>query len=251
MSIERVERESHILGQLARDGVLTVSALAKDLGVSEVTIRTDLRNLEDRGALVRTHGGAEAAGYRNVLERRLQHASEKERIAAAAAELVRDFDQIMIEAGTTCAQIVPHLTGRKGVQILTNSTLVVRQARANSALSVILAGGNFHRPSESLVGPLTLRNITEFNVRLAFFGTDGFSVDGGLTTGFAEGAEVIRAMKARAAESWLVADSSKYGQAGFVQVCALGEVSGVITDNQMSEQHQLELKNSGVETRYV
>ncbi|MFZ0529041.1 MAG: DeoR/GlpR family DNA-binding transcription regulator [Propionicimonas sp.] len=251
MTIERTERESYMLGQLAREGSLSVSALARNLGVSEVTIRTDLRNLEDRGALVRTHGGAEATGYRNVLERQLQHASEKDRIAAAAAELVQDHDHITIEAGTTCAQIVNHLSGRKGVQILTNSTLVVRQARLNPALSVILCGGTFHRPSESLVGPIALRTIAEFNVRLAFFGTDGFSVAGGLTTGFAEGAEVIRAIKSRAAESWLVADSSKYGQAGFVHVTELGALTGVITDTGLSAEAKNDLNSSGLEVRYV
>ncbi len=251
MTIERTERESYILGQLARDGFLTVSGLSRNLKVSEVTIRTDLRNLEERGVLVRTHGGAEATGYRTVLERQLQHAGEKDRIAAAAAELVRDFDHIMIEAGTTCAQIVTHLSGRKGVQILTNSTLVLRQARLNPALTVILVGGAFHRPSESLVGPVTLRNLADFNVRLAFFGTDGFSVAGGLTTGFAEGADVIRAMQARAVESWLVADSAKYDQAGFVAVSDLGALTGVITDVGLPADAQSDLNNSGLEVRYV
>lgn len=251
MSIERIERESYILGQLARDGALTVSNLAKNLGVSEVTIRTDLRNLEDRGVLVRTHGGAEAAGYRHVLERQLQHAPQKDRIAAAAAGLVRDFDHIMIEAGTTCARIVAELAPRKGVQILTNSTLVVRQARLNPNLTVILSGGTFHRPSESLVGPVALQTIADFNVRLAFFGTDGFSRAGGLTTGFAEGAEVIRAMQARAAESWLVTDSSKYNQAGFVAVTGLDNLTGVITDSALDAASQQDLNSSGLDVRYV
>ena len=129
--------------------------------------------------------------------------------------------------------------------------MVVRQARLNPGLSVILSGGTFHRPSESLVGPVALRTIADFNVRLAFFGTDGFSLAGGLTTGFAEGAEVIRAMKARAAESWLIADSSKYGQAGFVSVTGLDELTGVITDSGLSAESQEDLNSSGLEVRYV
>lgn len=251
MSIERNERESSILSRLVREGSLTVAGLARDLGVSEVTIRADLRNLEERGLLARTHGGAEATGYRNVLERQLQHVPQKDRIAAEAAELVRDFDHILIEAGTTCAQIVNHLGGRRGVQILTNSTLVVRQARLQPAVSVILTGGVFNRTSESLVGPVALRTIEDFNVRLAFFGTDGFTAGSGLTTGFAEGAEVIRAMKARAEETWLVADSSKYGRAGFVRVLDLGEVTGVITDADLPEDARQDLLFSGPTVRFV
>jgi DeoR family galactitol utilization operon repressor len=251
MSIERTERESAILARLAREGSLSVAGLSKQLGVSEVTIRTDLRTLEERGLLARTHGGAEATGYRNVLERQLQHSREKSLIAAAAAELVQDNDLIMIEAGTTCAEIVAHLGSRKGVQILTNSTLVLRHARLHANLTVILTGGTFHRTSESLVGPSALRAVDDFNVRLAFFGTDGFSADRGLTTAFAEGAEVIRAMKARAAESWLVADSSKYAHAGFVSVMDLAGLTGVITDSGLPAEARTELTHSGVDVRFV
>lgn len=251
MSIERTERESLILGRLAREGTLSVAGLSKQLGVSEVTIRTDLRALEERGLLARTHGGAEATGYRNVLERQLQHSVEKERIAAAAAELVADDDVIMIEAGTTCAEIVAHLGTRHGVRILTNSTLVLRHARLYPSLTVVLTGGTFHRSSESLVGPGALSAIEDFNVRLAFFGTDGFSAERGLTTAFAEGAEVIRAMKARATESWLVADSSKYGHAGFVSVVELAGLTGVITDSGLGSDARTELSNSGAEVRIV
>lgn len=251
MSIERSERESFMLNRLAKDGSLSVSSLAKQLGVSEVTVRADLRTLEERGLLARTHGGAEATGYRNVLERQLQHPAEKDRIAAAAAELVQDNDLIMIEAGTTCAQIVAHLGQRKGVQILTNSTLVVRHARLHAGLSVILTGGAFHRASESLVGSVALRTIEDFNVRLAFFGTDGFAAGGALTTGFAEGADVIRAMKARAEESWLVADSSKYGRSGFVTVLPMAELTGVITDSGLPADASTDLINSGAQARFV
>ncbi|MCA0295828.1 MAG: DeoR/GlpR family DNA-binding transcription regulator [Actinobacteria bacterium] len=251
MATERVERESAILARLAREGSLSVASLSRELGVSEVTVRTDLRNLEDRGLLARTHGGAEATGYRNVLERQLQHSGEKERIGAAAAELVQDDDLVMIEAGTTCAEIVAHLGGRRGVRILTNSTLVVRHARLHPGLTVVLTGGTFHRTSESLVGPVALRAIEDFNVRLAFFGTDGFTAGRGLTTAFSEGAEVIQAMRARAAESWLVADSSKYGKAGFVRVMDLADLTGVITDAGLDDTARTDLMNSGVSARFV
>lgn len=251
MTIERTERESAILSRLAQDGSLQVAKLARDLGVSEVTIRADLRQLEQRGLLARTHGGAEPTGYRDVLERRFQHPSEKERIAAAAAALVRDHDQIMIEAGTTTAGIVGHLGGLRGVQIVTNSTLVFAKARLNPALTVILTGGTFHRSSESLVGPVALRTLADFNVRLAFLGTDGFTVERGLTTGFTEGVEVLRAMHQRAQESWLLADSSKYGQVGFASVLPLAEVTGVITDDRLSDEAKVELTEGASQARFV
>lgn len=230
MTVERSEREGYILDLLAKDGSLSVAALSKDLGVSEVTIRSSLKSMEERGLLARTWGGAKASTLTDVLERVRVQGEEKERIAAAAAELVRDGDRIMIEAGTTTAMIVRHLAGRTGVQIVTNSTLVFNYARLNPALEVILTGGQYHRESESLVGPVALASIRRFNARIAFVGTDGFTSDRGMTTQFAEGAEVIEAMDERSEETWLVADSSKYGRAGFVSVLELAELNGIITD---------------------
>jgi len=234
MTVERGEREGYILDLLAKDGSLSVAALSKDLGVSEVTIRASLKSMEERGLLARTWGGAKANTLTDVLERVRVQGEEKERIAATAAELVQDGDRIMIEAGTTTAMIVRHLAGRSGVQIVTNSTLVFNYARLNTALEVILTGGQYHRESESLVGPVALASIRRFNARIAFVGTDGFTSDRGMTTQFAGGAEVIEAMNDRSEETWLVADSSKYGRAGFVSVLELAQLNGIITDSGLA-----------------
>jgi len=235
MASERGDREDYILDLLAKDGSLSVSALSRDLGVSEVTIRANLRSLEDRGLLARTRGGARVTSIQDVLEREREHSLEKDRIAAAAAELVEDGDRIMIEAGTTTALLVKHLGARRGVQIVTNSTLVFTYARRNPGLDVILTGGQFHRETESLVGPVAISTTQGFNVRLAFVGTDGFTSDRGITTQFAEGAQVLRAFHSRAEETWLLADSSKYGRAGFVSVLSLGALTGLITDSGIGD----------------
>ncbi len=251
MTVDRAAREAYILDLLAKDGSLSVSALSKDLGVSEVTIRSNLKGMEERGLLARTHGGAQPVALADVLERRREHAPEKERIAAAAAELVTDGDRVMIEAGTTCALIPKYLVGRRGVQIVTNSTLVLAQARLNPQLTVILTGGDFHRESESMVGPVALRSIRDFNVRYAFVGTDGFTSDRGITTQFAQGAAVITAMAARAEETWLLADSSKYGRAGFVSVLELGDLTGIITDDGLGPDSVAALQESAPTVRVV
>lgn len=251
MAVEREEREAYILDLLAKDGALTVAALSRDLGVSEVTVRSTLNQLQRRGLLTRTRGGAAPSSFQNVLERRNVNLEAKRRIAAAAAELVRDDDLIMIEAGTTTSLIPEFLTGRRGVQIVTNSTLVFAQARLNPELTVLLTGGSFHRGSESLVGAVAVRSVRDFNVRLAFVGTDGFSTDRGITTQFAEGAEIIAAMHARAEETWLVADSSKYGHAGFVSVLPLEDLTGIVTDSGLRPESLTVLTDSALEVRTV
>lgn len=248
---EKQSREAYILDLLARDGSLSVSALSRDLGVSEVTIRSNLRELEGRGLLLRTHGGAQASTFQSVLERQRHHMAEKERIAAAAAALVRDGDSVMIEAGTTTALVMKGLAERQGVQVVTNSTLTIPAARLNSGLRLIVTGGQFHHESESFTGSQVLATINAYNVRLAFIGTDGFTAQRGLTTQFADGADGIRAMHDRAEETWLLADSSKYGRAGFVSVLPLHDVAGVITDTGIGEEPVAALRELGVQVIVV
>lgn len=219
------------MSRLTDVGTLTVSSLAADLGVSEVTIRGDLRALEQQGMLVRTRGGARPTTLKSILQREQLNVEVKTRIAAAAAAKVRDEDAVMVEAGTTCALVARHFSTRRGIQLVTNSVLVFNNARINPNLSVILTGGVFRRESESFVGPLAERAIGDFNARIAFLGTDGFSPERGLTTRFVEGAQVASTMRNRAEETWLVADSSKFGQAGFVSFLPLDQITGIITDS--------------------
>ncbi|EFF80998.1 transcriptional regulator, DeoR family [Schaalia odontolytica F0309] len=235
------ERTNYILDRLAREGEVSVAQLASDLGVSPVTVRASLKSLDEQGYLVRTHGGARPTTFRNIHLRQNDRVEIKERIARAAADMIHDDDRIMIEAGTTCALIVKYLAGKRGVQVLTNSVLVFANARSNPNLNITLTGGHFRAESESLVGPVAERAINDFNARVAFLGTDGFSVDRGLTTQLVEGGQVGSIMRTRAQETWLLADSSKYEEAGFVSFMGIDEVTGIITDDEIPEESIKEL----------
>ena len=245
------DRERLILERLAREGSLQVSELAQEWDLSEVSIRTILRGLEEKGWLIRTRGGAVPAYHKDILERQQQHIEEKHRIARAAAELIRDGDVVMIEAGTTTALITRYLIGKRDVHIVTNSTLAFSYARMNPALQVTMTGGEFRRPTESLVGPLALETIGQLNVRLAFVGTDGFSLGRGMTTHLIEGAEIVKAMKRHAEQTILVADSSKYGKVGFVSVLPLSAVALIITDSALPEAAVAELQEAAVNLKLV
>lgn len=251
MNLEPTERESLMLDMLAKEGSLSVAALSRELNVSEVTIRSDLKNLEEKGFVNRTRGGAYPSFHKDILERQRLNVEEKNRIARAAAEFVHDGDRIMIEAGTTTALIVRYLTGKRGVQVVTNSTLVFSYARLNPALNILLTGGFFRKETESLVGPVALKAISDFNVRIAFVGTDGFSIERGMTTQLVEGAEIVKAMKERAEATWLVADSSKYGKTGFVSVLSLSEVDGIITDSRIEEDALRIMSEAALNVRVV
>jgi DeoR family galactitol utilization operon repressor len=244
-------REHIILNKLSEAGAVSVTVLAQELGLSEVTIRGDLKTLEDKGLLNRTRGGAAPSMHRDILERQRVSSDQKNAIARAAAELVRDGDVIMIEAGTTTALIARYLLGKRDVHIVTNSTLVFAYARMNPNLQITMTGGEFRRPTESMVGPIALETISRLNVRLAFVGTDGFTLERGMTTHLMEGAEIVRAMKAHAATTILTADSSKYGKTGFASVLPLSAMNLIITDGGLSDGAAAELENENITLKRV
>ncbi len=245
------ERDRTILSKLAEHGSLSVVTLAQDLGLSEVTIRSDLKSLAERGLLNRTRGGAEGAINRNILERQNVFSEQKTQIARAAAEMVSDGDVIMIEAGTTTALIAKFLSGKRDVHVVSNSNLAFSHARLNPALRLSMIGGEFSRSTESFAGSMAIDSIARLQVKFAFVGTDGFSLARGITTHLMEGSEIIRAMHAHAQQTILVADSSKYGKIGFASILPLEDLSLIITDNKLSAQSAAELESAGVRFRLV
>jgi len=245
------ERGRIILDRLSANGSVTVADLARDLGLSEVTIRGDLRLLEEKGWINRCRGGAAPALHRDILERQRICPAQKNAVARAAAELVRDGDTIMIEAGTTIALIARYLTGKRDIHIVTNSTLVFTYARMNPNLQITMIGGEFRRSTESMVGPIALDTISRVNVRLAFVGTDGFTLERGMTTHLMEGAEIVRAMKMHAQTTVLTADSGKYGKIGFSSVLPLSAMDLIITDSNLDTQAEAELREAGISVTKV
>jgi len=249
VSVDLNEREKIILDKLSTDGTVSVGALARDLGFSEVTIRGDLRDLEDKGWINRKRGGAAASMHRIILERQKTHPERKNAIARAAAKLISDGDVIMIEAGTTTSLIARYLAEKQDIHIVTNSTLVFSYARMYPNLQITLVGGEFRRSTESMVGPIALDTIARVNARLAFVGTDGFSRERGMTTHLIEGAEIVKAMKTQAQTTVLVADSSKYGKFGFINVLPLSAMDMILTDNYINEKEETELLESGINVK--
>ncbi len=239
------DREQYILTLLVQDPNLSVSDLATSLSVSAVTMRAYLNGLSEKGYLYRVRGGAVPTLHPEIIEREQTHQEEKRAIARAAAEMVRDGDTIMIEAGTTTAMVARFLLGRRDVSIVTNNTLALAHARGNPGLRVQVVGGEFRPATESIVGPVALEYLRRFHVRLAFVGTDGFSVASGLSTHLVEGAEIVKQMAAQADETIVLADSGKYNARGFVEVLPLDRVTMIITDTGLSSAAEAELTATG------
>ncbi len=241
MISQLTSREQQIIELVTSDTLMSVAELSKLLGVSQVTIRSDFQSLAEKGYLVRTDRGFLPAFHPTIMERKKSNYSEKERIARYAASLVENGDTVMIEAGTTTSLIARYLLAKRDIHVVTNSALVLPYGRIHPSLNIVLLGGEFRPSTESFVGPVTLEELTNFHVRLAFVGTDGFTAEKGLTTHLVEGAEVVRKMASQAAETILVADSSKYGKTGFVKVLPLEEVHTLVTDSNLGQEarHQI------------
>ncbi len=240
-------REQEILSQIVTEGEIAVSALSDLLGVSAVTIRSDLRSLEAKGMIIRSHGTAMAAYHPYFLEKQNSNTEYKNKIAQIAAGMVGDGEKIMVTNGTTSALIAKYLYGKRDIQIVTNSTLLLPYMRSNPNISLTVVGGEFRPSAEALVGPIALGQLEHYHVGITFAGTDGFSVTHGLTTHLTENAEIVRRMCGQGARRVIVADSSKFDQVGFVRIFNLNEVDVIITDGRLPQEARHRIEDMNIE----
>lgn len=246
MNSSFAERKSVILDLLMEQSSVSVSGLAKELGVTVVTARSDLAALEEEGLLVRTHGGAVPAHHPKLLERMRAEKGPKGLIARAAAAMIADGDTIIVSAGTTTALIAKYLLGKRDVHIVTNNTLVLAYARTNPQLRVTLVGGEFHPEEEGIVGPLALAALDQFHVSKAFIGIDGASAQQGFTAHFIQSADLVRRITEQADQVIVLSDSGKFGKPGFARILPFEQVDALVTDNQLSKAFEKELTGAGV-----
>ncbi|MCG8375044.1 MAG: DeoR/GlpR family DNA-binding transcription regulator, partial [Chlorobiales bacterium] len=174
-------RKKQVLEILTENTGISIAEISDQLNVSVVTIRSDLESLAESGFIVRMRGGGLPAFHQSILDRQKSMGVEKLQIAKAAADKVQDGDRVMIVAGTTTSLIPRFLLGKRDVHIVTNSTLLLPYVRINPALHVTLVGGHFSPAAEAMVGPIAVQQLEQFHVRLAFLGTDGFSLERGFT----------------------------------------------------------------------
>ncbi len=228
------ERRRAILDLLETRGEVSVEELAQLFRVSRVTIRTDLSELEARGLVQRTYGGAVPA--RKVLfnpsfEEKKRHRLEAKRaIARKALELIREGDTLLLDAGSTTLALASLLKGHfQRLFILTNSVPIALELQG-SGFEVLVLGGQIRHHSLALIGPATVRNLAWYRADKAFLGATG--VDGrGYSTPNPLEAETKRAMLEAAGEAYVLADASKLGRPTLALFARLPEAT-LITDGE-------------------
>ena len=250
-AIFQKERLREIRELVARQGRATVEELSARFGLSAVTIRKDLAELEKAGDLVRTHGGAiaaEATARGSTFASRLaERQPEKQRISRAAASMVSDGEVVFLDASTTVYGMCTHLAERHALTVVTLGLNMAYWLAANSDATIILIGGTLRRSSYGMLSALREDELRSWNIGKAFVGLWGLSIGEGLTDTPKELVAQKRVICRHAREVIALADSSKWGKVSLESFCGMKDVKKVITDAKASRAMTEDLRAMGVE----
>lgn len=253
--MNNVQRHQYIIDQLQHAGSVSVLELCGELGVSSVTIRKDLKLLEDRNMLFRIHGGATLTNPytadRTVFEKEKIQANEKIAIAREAASLIEENDSIIIASGTTVQAMAKEIQPIGQLTVVTSALNVAVQLVKHQNVEILQLGGILRKSSTSVAGIYAEQILGDFFCSKLFLGVDGIDLEFGLTTTNAQEAHLNRKMMEVSQKIVVLADSTKFGKRGFGRICAIDEVDRIITDRGISPGTVKELERLGVKVTVV
>ena len=229
------QRKAHILRVLKNEGQIVAKTLSRTLGLSEDTIRRDLRELAAEGLLQRVHGGALPLSPAVAVFADRQHLATagKAAIGRAAARLVRPGQIAFLDGGTTAVQLARHLPRDLEATIVTHSPSVAIELINHPTITVEIIGGRLFKHSIVTVGAVAIEAIGRFRPDTYFMGVTGIHPELGLTTGDPEEAAVKRMLCRLAAETVVLASSEKLGAASPYVVAPLSEIDAIVVEGAM------------------
>jgi len=243
--IFREERLRLIMDLVYQKKKVVVNDLAEHFNRSPSSIRLDLAELEDRGMLSRTHGGAilvqdaetDFVFGKNFLNKRIEtNKEEKQRIAESVVGLVNDGDSVMIDGGSTTYYVAESLASKRGLTVITTSVHLLPTLMENSDTKVYMTGGLIHRDFQDLIGEISVDSIQRFTPDCAIMGIDAFSIDQGFTTTEPAMAQIKKKMIAVSKKTIIVVDSTKYGKACLFHVANLKDLFAIVTDKNAPDE---------------
>jgi DeoR family fructose operon transcriptional repressor len=239
--MDRENRKKQILHALESNEYIAVRELVSSLGVSHMTVRRDLSELESRGYLIRKYGGAvksEAIDNLFSFERRVyRNRRQKEAICRMGAGYIRDNDVIFVDCGTTLFRLCHHVIDRKNLRLITNSLPVVSELINYSNIKVSLVGGELVHERKAIYGSLAETAIGEFHADKAFIGADGVSVKKGLSSYDDKEGNISRLMAENADTVFLLCDSSKVEKDSCFRWAPLNVIDYLITDPGLDKKY--------------
>jgi DeoR/GlpR family transcriptional regulator of sugar metabolism len=226
------ERRDLLLARLAADGKVLAKEIAAELGVSEDSIRRDLRDLAAAGLCQRVYGGAlpVSPAVADYAGRTAIAVDGKNRIAAAAARLVRPGSTVILDGGTTTLAVAKALARDLEATVVTHSPTVAVALLDHPGIEVFLLGGRLFRHSAVTCGAAAAEAAQSISADVFLLGVTGVHPDAGLTTGDAEEAAMKRTLARRAADTYVLASAEKLGAASRFTVLPFADVAGIVTD---------------------
>lgn len=248
----RRQRQEAIPDLLFRSGPMSVDRLSAHFDVTGATIRSDLRELERHGRLIRVHGGAMAVHRGTVPEQPLairleQHKAEKMAIGRMAAFLVSDGDSVALDASSTSLAVAHHLKDKKGLRIVTNSLAAAQLFLDSPQHELLVSGGLLRHESASLIGPESQTFLARLKVRMAFLSAHAFHPQLGLCEISREESEVKTCLMEIAEQCIVVGDSSKWRRKPVPPFAPFQSIDVFITDSAISGKYRQILQQAGVE----
>ena len=229
------ERRQHILATLRRDGKVLASELSAALGVSEDTIRRDLRELAEADLLQRVHGGAlpRSPAGASFAARQGQAPAAKQAIARAAAQLVRDGQVIILDGGTTTLQVAQRLPIDLRATVVTNSPPIAIALAEHPQVEVVIVGGRLYKHSLVAIGAGAVETLRAIRADICMLGVCSLHPQAGISVPDLEEAHVKRAMIAGAAEVVALASAEKLGTAAPYIVGPIGDLTHIVTEREI------------------
>ncbi|MGG3468216.1 DeoR/GlpR family DNA-binding transcription regulator [Neobacillus pocheonensis] len=248
------ERRKFIKELLIKNKSVKVSDLVELLHVSEETIRRDLLQLEKDGIAEKNYGGAmlieDASNLPVILpvgERKLQYSREKDLIGKVAAQLVKDGQTIILDAGSTTWYVAKNLPDNTNLTVITNAMNIAEECSNDETASIYLLGGKLRRKTMSLIGPQVETELKKYSADFVFLGTSGISLRQGFTSSDLYEAEIKRGMVTAGQKIVVVADHSKLEKAGLTTFCKFEETDIFITSDLTDKTLIKEIEKKGVE----
>jgi DeoR/GlpR family transcriptional regulator of sugar metabolism len=235
------ERHDLLLSRLRTDGKLIARDLALELGISEDSIRRDLRDLAAAGLCQRVYGGAVPASpaLADYATRAGVEPDSKRSVAGHAIGLIRPGHRVILDGGTTTLAVARALPPTLQATVITHSPTIAAALVPHPNVEILLLGGRIYKHSAVACGAATVEAAAGVTADLFLLGVTGVHPDHGLTTGDPEEAAMKRALAARAAETYVLASAEKLGAVSPYKVLELTDVSGIVTESGVIEPGQL------------
>ncbi len=243
------ERQSLIMSYLEAHGTVSVSDLANSLGFSMMTIRRDLDELEQDSLIKKVHGGAillqNDSVQPNFYKRIIENTEEKNKIAYAAAALIKQGNIVFFDAGTTSHTIAKFIPEHLSFTAITNCIMTGAELCSKPNVNVILLGGELHHSSYSTINNVALSQVSNYHADLALISTKAFSYPEGIFETLLPLIEIKKAFVRSAEKTTLVLDYTKFQSKSLCLSIPLNDIDEIITDNKAPSDVLENLKNMG------